>query len=232
MSTRRRTSLWIAVGLLSVAAVVVAGALLSRGFGDAGPGPTEGASARETVVAFYGDSYTRGTKASAPDKRWSSIVSAKRGWTEFNPSLNGLGFVNNRDSMGGADLVDQVIAARPDIVISTMGLNDNFSMPERADEIKAAITRDFTTLKAALPEARLVVVEPFWYTDERPASVDRIIGWVEDAATGIDADYIPGASHWLGGHPEWMADDGLHPNDEGYRAIAARMDAALAALGL
>ncbi|HSP75323.1 MAG TPA: SGNH/GDSL hydrolase family protein, partial [Cryobacterium sp.] len=126
----------------------------------------------------------------------------------------------------------QVIAARPDIVISTLGLNDNFSMPSRADEIEAAIGRDFERIRAALPEARLIVVEPFWYTEERPDSVEQIIGWVRSAALAAGADYIPGASHWLDGHPEWIADDGLHPNDAGYAALAKRMTAELSALGL
>jgi lysophospholipase L1-like esterase len=232
MTPRRRPAFWITAAALvagvAVVTVVLAGGALNRGPGE----PDPGAAARgpgETVVAFYGDSYTRGTGASATDKRWSTIVSAERGWTEVNPSRNGLGFVNQRR---GDDLVDQIIAARPDIVISTMGLNDNFSMPGRADEIEAAITRDFETFRSALPEARLIVVEPFWYTEERPDSVEQIIGWVQAAALAADADHIVGASHWLDGHPEWMAGDGLHPNDAGYAAIAERMDAELVALGL
>ena len=76
------------------------------------------------------------------------------------------------------------------------------------------------------------MVEPFWYTDERPESVDTIIGWVKDAAADLGADYIPGASRWIEGHPEWMADDGLHPNDDGYAAMAVRMDEELAKIGL
>ena len=221
----------VAVLLAGTAAIALlsGSGVLSRGHGDT----VSGSAARapgETVVAFYGDSYTRGTGASAPDNRWSTIVSAERDWTEVNPSRNGLGFVNNRGR--GADLVDQVIAARPDIVISTMGLNDNFSMPARADEIKAAITQDFEKIRAALPEARFIVVEPFWYTAQRPDSVDQIIGWVRTAALAVDADHIPGASHWLDGHPEWMADDGLHPNDAGYAALAERMAAELSTLGL
>ena len=221
----------VAVALLTVSGALGGslGGVLSRGQGETGPGSSARAPG-ETVVAFYGDSYTRGTGASATDQRWSTIVSAERGWTEVNPSRNGLGFVNQRGA--GDDLVDEVIAARPDIVISTMGLNDNFSMPSRADEIEASITRDFTTIRADLPEARLIVVEPFWYTAERPESVEQIIGWVQAAALDADADYISGASHWLDGHPEWMADDGLHPNDAGYAALAERMDAELDALGL
>jgi lysophospholipase L1-like esterase len=87
-------------------------------------------------------------------------------------------------------------------------------------------------MKHALPTARFIVVEPFWYTDARPVSVGIINGWVKAAAAGIGADYIPGASRWMEHHPEWKASDGLHPNDAGYAEIAKRMDAALAKLGL
>jgi lysophospholipase L1-like esterase len=183
-----------------------------------------------TKVAFYGDSYTLGTGSTGVENRWSTIVSEARNWHEFNPSVNGLGFVRNRTT--GYDLPDQVIANEPDIVFITMGLNDNFAFDYAADEIKAAITADFTKLKQALPDARFIVVEPFWYTDERPGSVETIIGWVRDAAAAIDADYIAGASHWIEGHPEWMAEDGQHPNDDGYAEMAQRMDEELGKLAL
>ena len=185
-----------------------------------------------TQVAFYGDSYTLGTGASDESKRWSTIICEQRGWSEFNPSVNGLGFVNNRGTFGEGDEPSQVIADDPDILFITMGLNDNFSYDRAADQIKSQITDDFGRLKEALPDARMIVVEPFWYTDQRPKSVEIIIGWVKDAAAEIDADYIPGASHWIEGHPEWMAADGLHPNDDGYAAMAKRMNEELTTLGL
>jgi lysophospholipase L1-like esterase len=214
-----RAARWIlpAVGILIIGVLVV---LFTR------PAVDDG----RPRVAFYGDSYTLGTGATDFSKRWSTVISEDRGWNEFNPSVNGLGFVNNRGI--GQDLPDQVIGDDPDIVFITMGLNDNFSFDRAADEIQAAITADFTKLKTALPDARFIVVEPFWYTDARPGSVETIIGWVKAAAAEIDADYIPGASHWIEGHPEWMASDGLHPNDEGYAEMARRMDEELRKIGL
>ena len=188
--------------------------------------------ANQTRVAFYGDSYTLGTGASDPSMRWSSIICAERGWAEFNPSVNGLGFINNRRTVGDGDEPSEVIAANPDILFVTMGLNDNFSYDRAAEAIKTQISDDFARLKMALPDARIIVVEPFWYTDLRPASVEIIIDWVKAAAAEIDAEYIPGASHWIEGHPEWMASDGLHPNDEGYAAMAVAMDRELDTLGL
>jgi lysophospholipase L1-like esterase len=164
--------------------------------------------------------------------RWSSIISEARGWTEFNPSVNGLGFVRNRPSFGQGDLPEAIIAADPDIVFVTMGLNDNFDYPARADEIRRQIDVDLDRLVDALPGARFILVEPFWYTDERPESVEAIIGWVKDAAARIGAEYVPGASHWIEGHPEWMAADGLHPNDDGYAEMAKRMEVELKKLGL
>jgi lysophospholipase L1-like esterase len=185
-----------------------------------------------TRVAFYGDSYTLGTGASSPEKRWSTIVSRERNWNEFNPSVNGLGFINNRSEFGEGDLPSSIIESDPEIVIVTMGLNDNFSYDFSSEDIHAQIGNDLERLHDALPEARFVVVEPFWYTDDRPASVDVIGRWVQEAAEDIGADHIAGASHWIEGHPEWMAEDGLHPNDEGYAAIAERMDDELERLGL
>ncbi|MFD1714128.1 SGNH/GDSL hydrolase family protein [Amnibacterium flavum] len=197
--------------------------------------PTDDVAAGDgPVVAFYGDSYTLGTGASDPDLRWSTVISEERGWREYNPSVNGLGFINNRSAFGdgSGDLPSLIIDQDPDIVFVTMGLNDNFSYDFAADEIHAQIDEDLQRLHDALPDARFIVVEPFWYTDERPESLGIISGWVEDAAADIGADYIPGASHWIEGHPEWMASDGLHPNDEGYAAMTKQMDAALDELGL
>jgi lysophospholipase L1-like esterase len=178
-------------------------------------------------VAFYGDSYTLGVGATSPSRRWSTIVCAERGWREFNPSVDGLGFVRNRKTFGDGDVPSQIIADAPDIVFVTMGLNDNFEFAQRSDRIRVQISTDLEYLRLALPTARFIVVEPFWYTDDRPESLDTIAAWLEAAARFIDADYIAGASHWLEHHPEWMAADGLHPNDAGYAHLAERMGAAL-----
>jgi len=183
------------------------------------------------VVAFYGDSYTRGTGASDLSLRWSTRIARERGWREFNPSVDGLGFVNNRAEMR-ADLPGEIIEADPDIVLVTMGLNDAFSYERAGSGIRDQIKKDFDRLTTALPDARFVVVEPFWYTSDRPASIEAIIGWVEAAADDIGADYIPGASRWIQGREGEMAADGLHPNDAGYELITQRMDAALSDLGL
>ncbi|WP_227497003.1 SGNH/GDSL hydrolase family protein [Planctomonas psychrotolerans] len=224
--------------MLVVLALAAVGAILFVRFTALPAVPTPAATfPGGPVVAFYGDSYTRGTGASDPGLRWSTLLSEQRGWNEVNPSIDGLGFVNNRlpngDPLaGGKNLVDVIIDAEPDIVIVTMGLNDNFAFSRTDADIEEAIRTDLTRFDAELPDARIVVVEPFWYTEDRPESVGKIIGWVRDAAEDIGADYIAGSSHWLDGHPEWISADGLHPNDRGYAEFAKRMAAALDEAGL
>lgn len=223
---RRFASASSLVGLVAVAL----GLSACTTFADPSPAPGDG-----PLVAFYGDSYTLGTGASDPSARWSSIVCAERGWREFNPSVNGLGFVNNRTTIGEGDLPDRIIDQDPDIVFVAMGLNDNFSFGRAGDGIRDAIRDDLTRLNEGLPDARIIVVEPFWYSSQRPESVATIIGWVHEQADAIGADWIPGASRWLDGHyagdaDSWIAADGLHPNDTGYAEMAARMQSALRAL--
>lgn len=221
----RRSAL---AALLAAALTVIAGCSPITGTATS-PGVPPGDG---PIVAFYGDSYTLGTGASDPSLRWSTQISQSRGWREVNPSVNGLGFVNNRATYGTGDLPDQIIAAQPDIVFVTMGLNDNFSYARAAAEIEAQIAIDLGRLREGLPDARIVVVEPFWYTAEQPESLGIIAGWVQREAQAIGADYIAGASDWIAGRPGEMAADGLHPNDEGYALMTRLMDAELVKLGL
>ncbi|WP_168916406.1 SGNH/GDSL hydrolase family protein [Microcella flavibacter] len=222
----RRASRPALLGLLAIVASV---GLVACAAPAAALAPPEGDG---PVVAFYGDSYTLGTGASDPALRWSTVISEERGWREYNPSVNGLGYINNRSTFGDGDLPDLIIEQQPDIVFVTMGLNDNFSYDRVGERIQEQMNDDIDILVEALPEARFIVVEPFWYTDERPESVEVIIRWQREMAERIDADYIEGASRWIEGRPELMASDGLHPDDDGYAVMTERMRAELEALGL
>ncbi len=215
--------------LLGLLAVIASAGLVACAAPAPAPAPPEGEG---PIVAFYGDSYTLGTGATDDSVRWSTVISEERGWREYNPSVNGLGYLRNRSTFGDGDLPDLIIEQSPDIVFVTMGLNDNFGYEQEGERIEQQMNDDIDRLVEALPEARFIVVEPFWYTDERPESVEVIIGWQRAMAERIGADYIPGASRWIEGRPELMASDGLHPNDDGYAVMAERMRAELEALGL
>jgi lysophospholipase L1-like esterase len=186
---RFRAIVWVAIPIVLIAAVLNACTAQVRPTSSEETPMTTAASPipGAPVVAFYGDSYTLGTGASDPSRRWSTIICAQRGWNEFNPSVNGLGFVNNREAFG-VDEPALIVAHHPDIVVITMGLNDNFSYAAAKKQIHAAIIGDLSGLKKQLPHARFIVVEPFWYTDDRPKSLGVIIDWVHEEAMAIGAE--------------------------------------------
>lgn len=99
--------------------------------------------------------------ASAPVKRWSTIVCRDDCWRGFNLRHNGLGLIRNRGLFGAGNLPDLIIKQHPDIVFGTLGLNDNFAFASSANAIPTQIGAHFTRSKYGLPHARFIVVEPF-----------------------------------------------------------------------
>ena len=176
-----------------------------------------------SVVAFYGDSLTVGLGASSPAKRWSTLLCARRGWTEVNPSVSGIGFVKARS---GTDLPGAVIAADPDLVIVALGHNDLLLVDQRGPEVEAAIEADLAHLRAALPDARIVVLALFSPLTFDPPQLTTVNGWLRAAANDIDATFITKSSTWLVGNPTWTV-DGIHFSDEGNARIADLLDAEL-----
>lgn len=197
------------------------------------PSPVSTAIPEGARVAFYGDSYTVGFGATDPSRRWSTLVSAHRGWIELNDAQGGLGFLLNRPSFGPGDRVDQIIAQKPDAVVVMLGLNDVLGGYGDDARVKERIDSDLSRLAAGLGEAPLIVLEPMWFKAERPPGLQVEIDWVAQEARAVGARYIPGSSFWLDdGRAEWMYWDGLHPNDAGYAELARRFEAAIGDLGL
>jgi lysophospholipase L1-like esterase len=202
-------------------ATLVALSLLATGCasapaGSKQPAPTEFPVPAGSVVGFYGDSMTSGFGASAPDRRWSSLLCAREGWTEVNPSIPGLGFVQSR---GGTDLPGQIAAAAPDLVLVTLGLNDLGLVDSHATELQAAIASDLGTLRDSVPDAHIVVLALFSPLSFEPRQVAAVNGWLRASAADVDAVFVPKSAGWLAGHPDWTV-DGIHLNDVGNAAIA------------
>lgn len=173
-----------------------------------------------SVAAFYGDSLTFGLGATSPEQRWSSLLCARREWTEVNPSVSGLGFVQART---GLDLPQQIVAAAPDLVLVTLGHNDLLLVDDRGAEVKAAIESDLALLRAGLPEALIVVFALFSPLTFEPPQVTSVNGWLRAAAADVGATFVPKSSGWLVGHPEWTV-DGIHLSDRGNAELAALVD--------
>jgi len=194
-------------------------------------------------AAFLGDSYTFGVGATKPSDGYAYLVARAEHWTARIVGLPGSGYVRVaiRDHENIAAGLAAVIAARPRVVIVASGHND--AMPHVPyTQTQAAALRDLSALRAALPQATIVVLGPIWldgHPDRKALYVNHAIHLAQERVPGtlwID----PIAQHWFTG--SWVKRTGEdrsminfaagHPNDSGYRHIARLLEADLRQLGV
>ena len=208
----------------------------------AGAAPTAPAVA-PVHVAFLGDSYTFGVGATQPSSGYAYLVAQAEKWTARVVGLPGSGYVRVavRDHKNIAAGLSAVIAAQPQVVVVECGHND--AMPRvNYLQTEAAAIRDLGALRAALPNATIVVMGPIWlngYPDRKALFVRNAIHRAQQRIPGtfwID----PIAQHWFtGSWTKRTGDDATminyaagHPDDLGYEHIATLLEADLHALGV
>jgi len=227
MSQRRLPALLITVAILVVTAASIVGLRNPR------PAPEPPADFGQRVV-FIGDSYTQGTGASAPGLKWTSLVSAERGWQETNLGFGGTGYLTAAGSKGCGratcpnyqDVVDRAVAAEPDLVVVSGGQNDFKAFEADPKRVVRAIDRTYAELRRGLPDARLIAVGP-----STPGRVNHTVttvdAAVEKAAKANGVTYISLIRPSSVITPDMVLDDRVHVNDDGHRAIADRVLSAL-----
>jgi len=221
---------WIAV-LLIVIMAAISGVLVamlmqrpnlgaSVGEYTAKPVPMPTSSPRP-VTLFIGDSYSAGAGASAEAKRWTTLSSKDLGWSEVNAALGGTGYLATAGKDGcGLDYcgtyleaIAGVEKAEPDVIVISGGRNDNARLTQEVVEetIRSATAR--------WPEARVVVTSPLWDDDEPPVWLSDSVDRVRDAAAATGVTFLD-LGQPLADRGDYLSDDGVHPDDAGYAAIA------------
>lgn len=199
-----------------------------------GPIPTFTSTPDQRVTAaFLGDSYTAGTGASSPAKRWTSLVAAKEGWREINAGAGGTGYTVTAGPEGcGKSFcdnyvgrVDDIVKQRPDVVVVAGGQNDFAAYQADANAVRKNIVKVFAELHSELPDARIIAVGPSTTSDVAPQVVG-LDAEVRDASESIGATYVdliePNVVD-----DRWVTADGGHVTDAGHAAIAKRVETAL-----
>lgn len=194
------------------------------------PSPTATAAAGPAV--FLGDSVAEGRSASSPAKRWTALVAAQLGLQEVNLGHARTGYLRlgPEGSCGDAacpsfkESVSAVVAAKPSVVIVTGGGNDTGL---DAKEVRAAVEDTLEGLRAALPDTRIYVVNPWWDLRPQPSALDDLTETVAKEATDAGVAYLD-TEQPLVDHPELMVASGTNPNDAGHAALAK---AVLGAIG-
>lgn len=194
-------------------------------------------------VAFLGDSYTFGVGATRRTDGYAYLVAKADNWSARVVGLPGSGYVRvaTRDEKNIAAGLSAVIAAQPQVVVVECGHNDAMPHVDYTQTETAAI-KDLSELRAALPNATIVVVGPIWlngFPDKKALYVRSAIHLAQQRIPGtlwID----PIAQHWFtGSWTKRTGDDAIminyaagHPNNLGYEHIATLLEADLRSLGV
>lgn len=215
----------LAVGAVALTVTALRPAPAPTGVADYTPAPQPTAQYRP-IVAFFGDSYSAGTGATKPSNRWTSVVSADLGWRENNFALGGTGYIATSSTNGcGKDYCPtyiEVIQAlgsdsiKPDYVVISGGRNDGRSLPDQFPRIRET----YAAAQALWPDARVIVTSPLWDSTAAPGWLTEGVATTRAAADELGALFLD-LGQPLGGRPDLITADGVHPNDDGYAAVAS-----------
>lgn len=180
------------------------------------------------TAVYLGDSYTSGWAGAGIDARsWPRLVGAELGWRTVNLAVPGTGFLNAgwTDQPIGSR-VAAAIAAAPDVVVVAGGHNDS---RWSAGATASAADRVLDRLRAALPDALLVVVGPIWPDGSPPQRCRVLRDRLRTKAASLGAIFIdPLAGGWFAASSHrFIGPDGIHPTNAGHRAMADRFLAGL-----
>jgi acyl-CoA thioesterase-1 len=154
--------------------------------------------------------------------------SIMKGWRLDNLACDGAGFlaVGNDSDCGEAfaGLVAKAVALHPRTVIIEGSSND---FGESNDALMPETVAQLAQLRAALPDAQIIGLSTIWGDTSVPAQLTDIDEQMRVAVTRVGGQFLQ-IGQPLGGHPEWMQSDDVHPTADGQLAIYASVQAAFA----
>ena len=187
-----------------------------------GVGVTIEPAPRQPRWLAYGDSVAEGWVASAPALAWPAVAGRDQGLDVVN-----LGYAGA--ARGELASAEQVAGLEADVISVSHGTNCWTMTPHSIAMMRAAVSAFLDVVRQGHPQTPLVVVSPVLRPDAETtpnrlgATLTDLRAAMEEAATErIEAGdghltLLPGAD-LLG--PVQLA-DGIHPDDDGHRALAA-----------
>jgi acyl-CoA thioesterase-1 len=175
---------------------------------------TEVETRSKTIVAF-GDSLTAGYGLPTLDRAYPAILERKLKQEGYDYKVVNAG-VSGETTAGGLRRVDWVLNVKPDIVILELGANDALrGLP--ASEAKKNLSEIIEKIKPTGAEILLAgMYAPRNLGDGYFRQFDNVY---PELAAQYNLKLIPFFLNEVALVPELNIDDGVHPNEEGYKII-------------
>ncbi len=194
-----------------------------------------------TKAVFFGASTVQGDGASAPDKRFSTVICQTLGWEEINLGIGGT-CMTGRDDKGlivdeesGIGRVPDVLHAVPTLVVILYGANDFAAgkpLGEAGQFRQGTFLWDYDTVLRGLienlPDAQVALSTLVYRGD---AETPNVLGLVLEDYNGVvrhlaDRYGLKLADSWenagIDAHNfAALSTDEAHLNDEGHQRLAA-----------
>lgn len=172
----------------------------------------------EPLVIFLGDSLTAGPGLPV-DQAFPALV-AKALSEKGRPIRAVNAGVSGDTTSGGLDRVGILLEQKPNVLVVGLGANDAFH-GQPVDRIEANLRAIVARGKAA--GARVLLLGMRVPTNYGPDYTEAFAGIYPRIAKSEKVDLMPFLLDGVGGRPDLNLDDGIHPNREGQRIVAAHV---------
>lgn len=168
-------------------------------------------------ILFFGDSITAGNGVDK-ENAFPALIQQKidsLGWNfeAINAGLSG------ETSAGGLRRVDWMLRQPVSVFVLELGGNDGLRGID-LDATKKNLQNIIDKVEGKYPDARIVLAGMQVPPNLGPDYTNQFKTMYPELAKANDTELIPFLLEDVGGYPEYMQGDGIHPNAEGHAMVA------------
>lgn len=192
----------------------------------------------EQLVAFVGDSYTSGAGTdSGETSRYPALVGASLGVPVQVRGFNGSGYVARGPKPYDTTFPEAARQVDPEARLVVVFGSRNDAASDDVDitsrQIRTKVAETVAEIRQRAPRAQIVLIGPPWINNKPPARIEQARDAVRAAADDAGVPFVdPLEAGWFAeedeiedGKSRLIADDHIHPNDEGHRYLAQKIGA-------
>ena len=168
-------------------------------------------------ILFLGDSLTDGYGIER-DRSYPGLIAKRIAKQNLNYSVHNAG-VSGDTSAGGLRRIDWLLRNKVDILVLALGANDGlrgFNPEATKSNLLAIIAK----AKKANPEVKILLAGMLVPPNMGKTYAERFAAVYPEIAQQTNATLHPFLLEGVAANPELNLQDGIHPNEKGYRIIA------------